>query len=58
MSDYEEIDDIRFPWNDMIDMTCGDGDGRVIGICLSAVFEAIQGLRRDLRVSRADDPRN
>lgn len=31
----------EFPWSTMIDMTAGDGDGRALGICLSAVHDAI-----------------
>lgn len=38
-----------FPWNDMIDMTCGDGSGRAIGICLSAIHEAINANTQALR---------
>lgn len=45
---FESLDDVQFPWNDMIMLTTGEDRG--LGIALSAVFDAIQGLRRDLRV--------
>lgn len=51
MDDYfESLSDVVFPWNDMIDMT-GGSEQRAIGICLSAIFDAIQGLRRDVRTA-------
>lgn len=43
------VDLPQFPWNDMIDMTCGGDSGRVIGICLAAVHEAINANTQALR---------
>ena len=44
-----------FPWNDAISLTCDDSN-RAVVICLSAVFDAIQALRADLRSFMSTQP--
>lgn len=42
------LDEVVFPWNAAVTMTGPEGE-RAVVLCLSAVFDAIQALRADVR---------